>query len=248
VQRGGSLNDIGELVTVDGPGMQLPPLILPNSEKAWFHYPFNLDNTVEDCQFYTSPRMVHHLDRTAREEVCKFHSRILSPGTVILDLMSSHESHLAPEFNESKVTGLGLNKAELAANEMLSERLIHDLNMYSRLPFDDNSFDAVICTVSIEYLTQPYEIMEQIARVLKPGGHCAITVSDRWFPGKQISPWQHLHPFERQGMLLGFFLRKGLFENLQTESVRGKPRPTDDKHFPTTQLSDPLFFIWGTTK
>ncbi|WP_163339842.1 class I SAM-dependent methyltransferase [Desulfopila sp. IMCC35008] len=182
------------------------------------------------------------------EQVRTFYSRILKPGAAILDLMSSHDSHLPPDFVDSEITGLGLNKTELAANAMLTDHVVHDLNSSPLLPFDDNCFDAVICTVSIEYLTQPYEIMIQVARVLRPGGLCAIAVSNRWFPGKQIQPWSHLHPFERQGMVLGFLIRSGLFKNLQTESIRGLSRPIDDKHYRTTQLSDPLFFIWGMTK
>lgn len=248
IQRGGSLNDIAELMTNDGPGMQMPPLLLPHNDETWFDYPFHRENEDEDTSFYTTPRMVHHLDSTAREQVRKFYTRILTPGARILDLMGSHDSHLSQEFRDSEITGLGLNEAELAANDMLKRRVIQNLNKLSVLPFDDNYFDTVICTVSIEYLTQPYEILTQVARVLRPGGTCVITVSDRWFPGKQIAPWGHLHSFERQGMVLGFLLRGDQYEDLHTESLRGLPRPAHDKHYQVTQLSDPLFFVWGKVK
>ena len=37
--------------------------------------------------------------------------------------------------------------------------------MDSRLPFESNSFDAVICTVSVEYLIDPLAVFEEVSRV-----------------------------------------------------------------------------------
>jgi SAM-dependent methyltransferase len=43
------------------------------------------------------------------------------------------------------------------------------------LPFEPESFDAVVCTEVIEHLFRPHELVEQIARVLKPGGAFIVT-------------------------------------------------------------------------
>lgn len=42
-------------------------------------------------------------------------------------------------------------------------------------PFRDDSFDVVIAGEVIEHMTDPDEFLQEIARVLKPSGHCILT-------------------------------------------------------------------------
>jgi SAM-dependent methyltransferase len=44
------------------------------------------------------------------------------------------------------------------------------------LPFADASFDRIICTETLEHVLDPRLILEQLARVLKPGGRLAVSV------------------------------------------------------------------------
>jgi hypothetical protein len=74
------------------------------------------------------------------------------------------------------------------------------------------------------------------------------TFSDRWFPGKEILPWSDMHPFERLGLVLDYYRQTDVFENLYTESVRGLPRPSYDRHIHETVTSDPIFAVWGSVK
>ncbi|WML90806.1 methyltransferase domain-containing protein [Thiothrix lacustris] len=236
--------DIAALLCANGPGMQAPyPGVSPDFYGA---YPFKRADERDDTLFYHTPRLVNHLDKTARAQLMALYGRLLQPGMKILDLMSSHVSHLPDELNELHVTGLGMNQAELAANPRLQQRVVHDLNLSPQLPFADASFDAVICSVSIEYLTQPLAVMQALARVVKTGGKVIMAFSTRWFPNKAISLWMEMHPFERQGLVLDYFLKTAQFSDLHTESVRGLPRPADDPHIRETVLSDPIFAVWGT--
>lgn len=43
------------------------------------------------------------------------------------------------------------------------------------LPFEDRSFDAVICTEVLEHCREPAAAMAELARVLRPGGRAFIT-------------------------------------------------------------------------
>lgn len=240
-QRGGAANDIAEMLTMGGPGMQVPDarcLINPYDS-----YPFTRSSDEEDGAFYRSPRFVHHLDGRARTNVQAVYGRLLRPGTKILDLMSSWESHLPEPLKDCEVSGIGLNREELASNAQLAHSLVHDLNSLPSLPFEDKHFAAVICTVSIEYLVRPREVMAEVARILRPGGIFVVILSDRWFPGKQISPWADLHPFERQGLVLNYFLHEKGFDQLSTESLRGYPRPVEDRYSDQLYWSDPLFVV-----
>ena len=84
-----------------------------------------------------------------------------------------------------------------------------------------------------------------MSRVLKPGGHLVVTFSNRWFPTKAIRLWTELHEFERMGLVLEYFMQTRAFEDLHTYSMRGLPRPHDDKYFPEFVYSDPLYAVWG---
>jgi SAM-dependent methyltransferase len=243
VQRGGSLTDIADLICQGGPGMQIPT---EKTEMSMYGaYPFQRANDGVDTEFYRTPRLVQHLDDTARNHVRDVYGRLLRPGMRILDLMSGMESHLPGNYRDLAVTGLGLNEEEMQQNDALSAYVLQDLNTLTTLPFNDNTFDAVLCTVSVEYLMRPLEVLAEVERVLLPGGLAVVVVSDRWFPGKEIDIWSDLHPFERQGYVLNLFRRQNGLINLHTESVRGYPRPDDDRHSASTFTSDPIFAVWG---
>ncbi len=235
--------DIAIAVTGGGPGMQLP--YRGRASDFYHHYPFRRDNEQDDADFYRQARLVQHLDDVAIEQVTALHAGIMQPGIKVLDLMSSHLSHL-PAVEPLEVVGLGMNQQELEHNPRLTQRVIHDLNKKPELPFADASFDVAICTSSIEYLIDPLAVFDELARILKPGSILMVTFSDRWFAGKEIILWSELHPFERQGLVLDYFIRSGKFEDLHTESVRGLPRPVGDIHSNLRQLADPVFAVWGT--
>lgn len=245
-ERGGACNDIAEMATTNGPGMQIPHPDYPSD--FYSDYPFSRENNENDSVFYEAPRLVNHLDDMAIKQVKSIYEKLLPSGCKVLDLMSSWTSHLPDSLTDCDVTGLGMNEKELKQNKSLSDHFIHDLNQNTTLPFQDNSYDAVICTASIEYLTQPLAVLSEIARVTKPGGVFVTTFSDRWFPGKEILPWAEMHPFERQGLVLDYYIKTNALDDLHTESIRGLPRPYDDKYINETVVSDPIFTIWGRVK
>jgi SAM-dependent methyltransferase len=51
-----------------------------------------------------------------------------------------------------------------------------------RLPFDDQEFDFVYSTSVMEHVTDPGRALEEIARVLRPGGVSAHVFPSRWRP------------------------------------------------------------------
>jgi len=160
--------------------------------------------------------------------------------------MSSWTSHLPPSLKPLRVSGLGINATELEQNPRLTDHRVHDLNTDPTLPHQNNTFDVVICSVSVEYLTDPLTVFADVARVLKPGGKFVVTFSNRWFSPKVIQIWEQIHEFERVGLVMEYFIRSGGFDNLNTYSMRGLPRPKDDKYAAEQPLSDPIYGVWGT--
>jgi SAM-dependent methyltransferase/FKBP-type peptidyl-prolyl cis-trans isomerase 2 len=241
-ETGGQCQEWLALLT-DGPGLQVRWQGRPTD---FFQADsFQRPDEQADAGFYAQPRLVSHIDRQARETISRLYGRLLRPGMRVLDLMSSWQSHLPASLNPIEVVGLGLNAAELRQNPQLSGYLVHDLNFDPILPFTSESFEAVICTVSVEYLTRPLEIFAEIQRLLKPNGLFVLTFSNRWFPPKVIKGWTELLDFERLGLTLEYFQRTGGFIDLETFSTRGWPRPQDDKYYPQVRFSDPVFASWG---
>lgn len=242
-ERGGMSMDWIDMI-VSGPGIQARS----NGKSPDFFSgdTFERDDEHEDTGFYNGPRLVSHIDDKARENLSQLYKLYLKPESRVLDLMSSWQSHLPDDLELQSLTGLGMNGQELAANPRLTGHRIHDLNREPTLPFDDASFDAAICSLSVEYLIHPFDVFKEVARVLTPDGQCLITFSNRWFPTKTIRLWPQLHEFERVGLVTEYMLRDGCFSNIETHSVRGYPRPYTDAYFPKLKQSDPLYLVRGT--
>jgi SAM-dependent methyltransferase len=241
-ERGGTSVDWMEKLLA-GPGMQ--------ARWGKHHTDYFSENAFlrqdesPDPLFYNSHRLVSHIDETAREMVMNTYGRFLADGMQVLDLMSSWQSHMPANLKLRRLVGLGLNAIELKKNPDLTQFVVRDLNETPQLPFDNNTFDAIVNTVSVEYLTRPLAIFKEASRVLRPGGFFIVTFSNRWFPTKSVKIWTELHEFERMGLVLEFFLRAGDFEDLQTYSIRGLPRPHHDRYFPDLLFSDPVYAVWG---
>src|SRR5689334_13715857 len=90
-----------------------------------------------DELFYAPPRLVHHIDDHAVAALTDFYRRVLPPGGVLLDLMSSWVSHLPPEITYAEVIGHGMNEEELATNPRLARHFVQNLNRDPVLPLGD---------------------------------------------------------------------------------------------------------------
>lgn len=242
-EHGGSCNDVAEMLTANGPGMQARWRGQPTD--FWQDIPFSRVAGEPDAAFYAMPRMVSHIDRTGSAQIASLYGRLLPKGGHVLDLMASWESHLPAGHGLGEIVGLGMNAEELAANPLFAEYRVHDLNLDPVLPYGDAEFDAVICSLSVEYLTKPFEVFAEVARVLRPGGRFVVTFSNRWFPPKAIRVWEGMHEFERPGLVMEYFLRDGAFDSLQTWSMRGLARPAGDRYAARHDDSDPVYAVWG---
>lgn len=241
-ERGGDQRSWGEIIA-RGVGMQARWQDRPT------HFfngtPCKRQDESADSLFYAKPRLVQHIDDTAMDIIRQIHSRFIQKQTVVLDLMSSWQTHLAPKTRFRKLIGLGLNEVELQKNNLLSGYLVHDLNAEHLLPFDSHTFDVVLNSLSVEYLTHPRKVFAEIARVLKPGGVLVVSFSNRWFEPKTIRLWTQLYEFERMGLVLEYFRTDSLFENLNTYSVRGLVRPPNDKYAGQLAYCDPVYAVWA---
>ena len=189
----------------------------------------------DDSDFYASPRFVHHVDEGFRERLTALYRREIPAGARVLDLMSSWVSHLPPasETNYSRVVGHGLNREELAANDRLDDWFVRNLNADQSLPFADDSFDAVLNAVSVQYLQFPTAVLREVARVLAPGGVVVVSFSNRLFPQKAVRAWRTASMDERADLVCRYLDAAGVADDdavgafRLVETVRETPATGD---------------------
>lgn len=186
----------------------------------------------EDTLFYAAPRKVVHIDEPAIRAAGQMIAATFAPNGVLLDLMSSWRSHLPAGFAKQKLIGLGLNAEEMADNPDLDEYVVHNVNADPRLPFADASFDGVVITVSIQYLTHPLEIFAEVQRVLKNGCPFLVLFSNRMFPTKAVRVWQSLHDGQRARLIEAYFQTAGGYEDAVFADAS-----------PQTGITDPLYAV-----
>jgi SAM-dependent methyltransferase len=187
------------------------------------------DETPDDA-FYGPVRLVTHIDDRAIAAVGALYEELGIDGDV-LDLMASWVSHFARRPRRLSV--LGMNMDELARNPMADAREVHDLNAEPKLPFVDDSFDAVVCCVSVDYLVRPVEVFGDVGRVLRPGGAFVCTFSNRLFPTKAIRGWLATDDAGHCAIVRRYFELSGSFSAPETRRCT-PPGP-----------GDPLFAVWA---
>jgi len=203
----------------------------------------------DDAEFYATDRFVSHLDSTALDTVTDLVERLVPEGqSTILDLMASWDSHLPKSLEGATVVGLGLNRNELERNEAVSECVVHDLNADPVLPFNDERFDAVLCTVSVDYLARPVEVFREVARVLKPGGLFLVVFSNRYFPPKVVKIWREASDEERVQLVKEYFRLCDAFHEPRDFVSAGRPRPAGDRYADSGLPSDPVYAVFADRK
>ena len=173
-------------------------MLLPADQQA------KLDES-SDALFYQYPRFVNHVDDGFIQQLTDLYRERLKPHSRILDLMSSWVSHLPEEIEFEWVEGHGMNEAELARNPRLSHYFVQNLNQTQTLPLADHTFDAVLNTVSIQYLQYPDQVFAEIFRILRPGGIAVISFSNRMFYQKAIAVWRDRSEASRVELVKRYF-------------------------------------------
>ncbi len=206
---------------------------------------FAREDESNDSEFYRTDRFVSHLDATALITVERvIEQLVIEQNPAILDLMAGWDSHIPEGVKARRIAGLGLNQRELNNNHALTDRLVHDLNVDPRLPYESNSFDIVINTVSVAYLVQPFAVFKEVERVLKPGGLFLVIFSDRNFAQKAVRIWLRSGAEERVWIVEDYFKHAG-FERPTVFVSQGKARPGDDKYAQSAVFSDPIYAVYA---
>ena len=129
---------------------------------------FNLWSSYYDCLlttvFYQSihKRLLEYVE-------LKENASVLDLGCGTGKLMN----RLAAKFPTVRAIGIDLSLSmlkEARARNQYRQRLIFVNGRAESLPFADEQFNAVFCTLSFLHYPHPQQVFEQVNRVLAPGG------------------------------------------------------------------------------
>ena len=213
---------------------QWPP-IYPFTTKDMGRY-----DESSDAFFYEQPRLVKHIDDQAIDALTKYYSEVFKTveKPKVLDICSSWISHYPSDVEFSRCAGTGMNEDELLKNPRFTEKpTVVDLNETPKLPYDDNSFDFVTNAVSVDYLTKPLEVMQEVRRVLKPGGRAIMSFSNRCFPTKAVSIWTATGDLDHIWIVGAYFHFANGFEAPEGIDISPNPGRSDPMYVVTAVKS-----------
>ena len=216
---------------------QWPP-VYPFTTKDMGRY-----DESSDAFFYEQPRLVKHIDDQAIDALTKYYSEVFKTvedddeKPKVLDICSSWISHYPEDVKFSRCAGTGMNEEELLKNPRFTEKpTVVDLNETPKLPYEDDSFDFVTNAVSVDYLTKPLEVMQEVRRVLKPGGRAIMSFSNRCFPTKAVSIWTATGDLDHIWIVGAYFHFATGFD--APEGIDISPNPPGK--------SDPMYVVTAT--
>ena len=112
----------------------------------------------------------------------------LRSGDTVLDLGCGEGRHVINAYLEADLQAIGIDLGfhDLTKAAEKSEPFIDKQNIGKhfhlacanalQLPFADNSFDKIICSEVLEHIPDYLSALNEIERILKPGGVAAISV------------------------------------------------------------------------
>src|SRR3989344_1587566 len=149
----------------------------------------NLENLAKEYDIWWK-----HLDNVKRDEKRraqekKVYQGILSslgivPGKKILDIACGWGELLVL----AKEQGLMVSGIDISPHAIkLAKKRIQDGDLKvaraEKLPYQNNSFDYIVCVGSLEHFDSPEKALSEMSRVIKPGGKIFIRVPNLYFLG-----------------------------------------------------------------
>jgi len=113
--------------------------------------------------------------RTAAEQT--------KPGSLVLDA-GAGECRFKPMFTHTRYVGVDFGQGDPAWNYSRLDAVAR----LEELPFVDGAFDAVLSIVVLEHTPEPLRVLEEMRRVMRPGGALYMVVPHMWE--------EHQRPFD----------------------------------------------------
>lgn len=116
-----------------------------------------------EVNWYESQRLLEQ----ARDQV--------PAGAMLLDA-GSGEGRYKAYFDHTRYVGLDL----AVGDDTWDYTGLDTVGNLRKLPFSESSFDAAVCVQTLEHVNDPFQVIGEIGRVLKPGGRFYLSAPQAW--------------------------------------------------------------------
>jgi ubiquinone/menaquinone biosynthesis C-methylase UbiE len=129
---------------------------------------------IYDLRYDTSSGKVYH------RHICQLMLDRLPAGGLLLDLGCGTGLFMRRYGEQGgRAIGLDISRGMVEAARERAGWFEYLLGTAEILPFRDGTFDAVSCMLAFSYLENPCRMLGEAFRVLKPGGHLAVSTLAR---------------------------------------------------------------------
>jgi SAM-dependent methyltransferase len=129
---------------------------------------------------------------TAIQQMVATFASGLAEGSVVLDVGCGMRPYEAL-FAHCQYVGIDVEASGRKADYKKPDRYFDGLN----IPYDSDSFQAVLCTEVLEHCVDPQALALEMHRVLTPGGRLLVTVPFMW--GEHEMPYD-FRRYSRNGI------------------------------------------------
>ena len=172
----------------------------------------------------------HYLSGRHIEEFVERHGPALAGR--VLDYGCGNKPYAESLPNAATLVGVDIEQSSESRVDVLIEP-------GERLPFSDGWFDAALCTEVLEHVEEPWLLLEQLGRVVRPGGALIVSAPFVWPLHEEprdfmrFSPHGLAHLLERAGFEPEVVTRAGGFPSvvnqLHAERLEGDTEAMRDR-------------------
>lgn len=166
-----------------------------NDDKAWLDYRNRFSSIYDNSNYSSSlQRKVMHSSHRLLEK--NFDSQLNFARVIEVGAgTGEHLSFVRHRFDEYVLTDLDSETLEVAKAKHADNprgKLRFEVQTGGGLGYPDNTFDRLIATHVLEHISQPHLVLNEWARVIKPGGVLSILIPTdpgfAWRLGRHLGP------------------------------------------------------------
>lgn len=167
---------------------------------------------IYDKIYYESNPLVAHINNSGHVLIEKpFDAQVHFEKVLEVGAGTGHHldyvRHSYDEYVLSDICEDLLAKAR--HNHAGKDKLKFEIADATKLPYADNSFDRLVSVYNLEHLPAPHEVLQEWARVVKPGGIISVAIptegSLAWNTGRYLTSRRS---FKKEGLDLDYIISR----------------------------------------